>query len=316
MDGKTKIAHVLIVDDEPELRELLVDALSDSKIAVSVAGSGTEAIELARTSRPDILITDLCLGDCSGLDVIDKLRRSVGDVPAVVITGRGDTASLSEASRRRPLELMTKPLNLDRLRSTIKTELQRLEHDRREQQHGEASLRETISEMTREYRYLADETLCHQILMEYQNALIACKNDDDVFRSFFRMFVRKSGCVYGAALVCDSNAELRVAGRFGVPSPDNLEFCKHLAEPLVDILLSNPVVQLIETGDEPEYFDESIRRYLPGLSALAIPLIPLPGEMIGMVMLYRKGEQPFAPEDIELAQMMAHPTAVAIRRND
>ena len=68
--------------------------------------------------------------------------------------------------------------------------------------------------------------------------------------------------------------------------------------------------------DEMELFDESIQRYLPGITVLAIPLIPAPGEMIGVIMLYRKGEQPFTSEDMELAQLLAFPTAVAVRRND
>jgi GAF domain-containing protein len=59
-----------------------------------------------------------------------------------------------------------------------------------------------------------------------------------------------------------------------------------------------------------------VTRYLPGVTILAIPLIPAPGELIGMVMLYRKGEQPFDQADIDLAAGLAHPTALAVRRND
>ena len=119
-------ARILIVDDEPELRELLFDAFNDGEMIVSVASSGTEAMQLAQSQRPDIVITDLSLGDCSGLDVIDRLRSNVGDVPAVVITGHHDAEHLTEASRHRPLEMMTKPLNLDRLRQTVSQELNRL----------------------------------------------------------------------------------------------------------------------------------------------------------------------------------------------
>jgi CheY-like chemotaxis protein len=312
MTGKNKnTARILIVDDEPELRELIVDALSDSGVNVSTAGNGKEAIELARRIHPDIVITDLCLGDCSGLDVIDRL----GDVPAVVITGRGDALSLTEASRRRPVELMTKPLNLERLRNTISEELDRLA-DSRQNQDDHSLLRKTCSSMTREYRELSDQLRLHQVLLGYQAELIAAKTDDDVFRVFFQTFVRQSSAVCGAALVCDSNAELRITGRFGVPRPDGLEFCQHLSEPLIELLLNNPTVQYVEAGDEPDIFDESIRRYLPGLSLLIIPLIPAPGEMIGMIMLYRKGEQPFTEDDVDLAQIIAHPTALAVRRND
>lgn len=308
-------ARILIVDDEPELRELLFDAFNDGRMIVSVAASGMEAVHLAKMQRPDIVITDLCLGDCSGLDVIERLRSDVGDVPAVVITGHGDAASLTEASRHRPIELMTKPLNLERLRATVSQELSRLaEADRQSPLCDE--LRGTCLDMTRAYRTLSEQMLHHRLMIQYQQLLLAARTDDDVFRAFFRTFVRRAGAVHGVALVCDSNAELRVIGRFGVPQPDSLEFCRRLSDPMVDILLADPHVQLVEAGEEAELFDESIRRYLPGLTLLMIPLIPAPGEMIGVVVLYRKGEQSFTPEEIDLAKMMSYPTAVAVRRND
>lgn len=329
MDGREK-KRILIVDDEPELRELIVDALSDIGTIIQTASSGSEAIELAQIEKPDIIITDICLGDCSGLDMIDHLRRSMGDVSTVVITGKGDAESLSEASRRRPLELMTKPLNIQRLRDTISQEITRLESDNSDevsvldftinQDHqslvSEQQIFDNSFQLSEAYRSLSERALMDKTLISYQMDLLDSKGDDDVFRSFFRAFVRRSGAVLGAALVCDSNAELRIVGRFGVPNPDNLEFCQYLSEPLIDLLLNTPYVQTIDAMDEMELFDESIQRYLPGITVLAIPLIPAPGEMIGVIMLYRKGEQPFTSEDVEFAQLLNFPTAMAVRRND
>ncbi len=309
-------ARILIVDDEPELRELLFDAFNDGEMIVSVASSGTEAMKLAQSQRPDIVITDLSLGDCSGLDIIDRLRSNVGDVPAVVITGHHDAEHLTEASKHRPLEMMTKPLNLDRLRQTVSQELSRLADNAQLQEQSVDNLQGTCLDMTRAYRSLSDQMLNHRLMIQFQQGLLASKNDDDVFRNFFRTFVRQAGAVSGTALVCDANAELRVVGRFGVPQPDSLEFCKRLADPLIDFLLTDPHVQLVDGGEEAELFDESIQRFLPGLNMLVVPLIPAPGEMIGIVVLYRKGEQPFTPDEVGLAKLMAFPTAVAVRRND
>ena len=47
-----------------------------------------------------------------------------------------------------------------------------------------------------------------------------------------------------------------------------------------------------------------------------MPLIPSEGELIGLVVLYRKGEQPFSRGDLELSRLLGPPTAVVIRRND
>jgi len=119
-------AQVLVVDDEPDLRDLVSDVLGDLDVSVSTAGSGAEAIIAAKRFTPDLLITDMRLGDCTGLEVIDDVRRLFGEVPALVITGYGDPESMAAASRRRPVELMTKPLDVDRLRLTVRGELDRL----------------------------------------------------------------------------------------------------------------------------------------------------------------------------------------------
>jgi hypothetical protein len=154
------------------------------------------------------------------------------------------------------------------------------------------------------------------IVLGYQKTLLGARCDDDVFATLFRMFVQRTGPVFGVAMVCDSTAQLKIVGRFGVPHPDSLAFCQKLTEPLVDILLANPHPTLLDAQVREEMFDPSIRRYLVGVSVLALPLIPAPGEMIGMSVFYRKGEQPFVGSDVALAEMISHPTAVAIRRND
>ena len=326
-------AHILVVDDEPGLRELLIDALGTDGVRVSSAGSGKAAVELAARDSVDFLITDLCLGDCTGLDVIDRLRARAIEVPTVVITGRGDSRDLTEASRRHPVELMTKPLDLDRLRNTVREELARRETSQRmqsrvtrlrklarsinlERKSIQRHLSTTCSDLASSYQTLSEQLGQQSLLMGYQNELIAAKCDDDVFRGLFRMFVRHSGPLYGAALVCDANAELRIAGRFGVPQPDSLSFCERLTGPLIQRLLQKPECLRLDATDCPEEFDASIRRRLVGLSVLAIPLALNERELIGVVVLYRKGEQPFTEGDFALSEMVALPTALAVRRND
>jgi GAF domain-containing protein len=274
------------------------------------------------------------LGDCTGLDVIDALRADVAsDTPAIVITGMGDPETLTEASRHRPVELMTKPLDLDRLRQTIREELARrrgYERTKNRQKTLRRLAREvnierktiqdrldsTCADLTAAYKTLSVQMACQQVLIGYQHELIAARSDDDVFRSLFRVIVHRSGSVFGAALVCDSEAELQIAGRFGVPHPDEVSFCRELCDPLIDLTLTEPQCILMDAGDNSEKFNPSIHKFLPGLSILTMPLIPSPGELIGMIVLYRKGEQPFTDADMELAEMLSPPTALAVRRND
>jgi len=155
-----------------------------------------------------------------------------------------------------------------------------------------------------------------QTVINYQNSMIAARNDDEVFAALFRAFASRTGPLFGVALVCDENAKLNVIGRFGVPRPDELGFCQKLIPPIVDKVLVTPRCMVFDAWDEADLFDPAIRRRLCGVSILVVPLIPAPGELIGMGVLYRKGEQPFVEQDIALADMIALATATAVRRND
>ena len=326
-------SRILVVDDEPDLRELLTDALADGDVEVTTAASGAEAIALAQSNPVDFIVTDLCLGDCTGLEVLDRVRRDGGDVPAVVMTGRGDAQALSEASRHHPVELMVKPLDVERLRDTIRRELSRRDEGgrwrrrtvrlrqvarniNRDRKRVVEQLDTTCADLTEAYRNLCGQMKRQRALLYYQQELLRARDDDDAFRLLFRTLVQQSGPLFGVAMVCDAAAELRVVGRFGVPQPDGLRFGQLLAKPLIDMVLANPQCILLDATDETDLFDESIRKYLVGVNVLAVPLIPAPGEMIGLVVLYRKGEQPFTETDLSLIETLAAPTAIAVERND
>jgi len=327
------VGRILVVDDDAPVREMLADALVDVAGRVQSAGSGAEALALARADRPDVLVTDIRLGDCTGLDVIEALRRDVADLPAIVVTAYGDAKTLTEASRHRPVELMTKPLDLQHLRQTVRRELERLQNQRRfhtrlrrlrrlarrsniRRKQADRQLGSVLSRLTAAHQSISTQMDLQKLLIEYQSHLIRSFDDDAVFEKLFRTFVSLSGPLFGAAMVCDEHAELRVVGRFGVPHPDGMRFCEELSRPIVDKLLADPVCTLLDAGENSHLFHPSIRRYLVGLSILAIPLIPARGELIGLVLLYRKGEQPFTQEDLALAEMLAPATAAAVRRND
>ena len=327
------VSQVLVVDDEPELRELLVEALSAADLRVSTAAGAEEALRLALHSKPDLLVMDIRLPEANGLEVIDKVRSEIGDVPAVVITGYGSEAVFVEASRRHPLELMTKPLDLERLRGVIRKELARQAGERRfrrrtqrlrtlarnvniERKCAHGKLQGTCAELTSAYRGLSEQMAMHEVVIDYQRDLLNATNDDDVFRSLFRLFVRRSGPLFGVAMTCNADAELQVVGRFGVPIPDSLAFCQAIAQPVINYVLATPHCMLLDAGEQAEMFCPSIRRYLVGVTVLAVPLMPAEGEIIGVAVLYRKGEQPFIDTDVALAQAIAPPTALCIRKND
>ena len=89
---------VLVVDDEPANRTWLTKALEPAGFTVVPASGGREAIELAKTSRPDFVLLDLMMPEVTGFDVVEALRAdpTTRETPIMVITA----STLSEADRR------------------------------------------------------------------------------------------------------------------------------------------------------------------------------------------------------------------------
>jgi CheY-like chemotaxis protein len=88
---------VLVVDDEPANRLWLAGALEPAGFEVLSASGGREAIELANTDQPDLVLLDLLMPDVNGFDVVEALRANAGtrQIPIMVLTA----ANLSEGDK-------------------------------------------------------------------------------------------------------------------------------------------------------------------------------------------------------------------------
>lgn len=321
------VGRVLVVDDEPAIGQLLAQVLTKAGLDVVVAASAAEAETAADKTPPDLVIADVHLADGSGLDLVQRLRERVADLSAVFITGRADADLLTRASRLRPVEMLTKPLDLQRLTRAVAEELHRrrnLARQKRLRGLARASVRQrrsdlrklsaACSDLTTACRGLQQQMERQEALIRYQNELLACANEDDVFRRLFRLFATYSGPVFGAAMLCDDEARLQLVGRFGVPLPDGVAFCRALAESVTDAILIRPRVRVFDSLEHEELVEPRFRRYLPGMTMMAVPLMVDAGRLIGLVVLYRKGEQPFTDDDVALAEMIVPATAAAAQR--
>lgn len=115
---------ILIVDDEPAVRDLLAYNLRKANYDVLAAADGREALTVARQSEPNLILLDLMLPGVDGLDVCRELRKT-SDVPIIMITARGE-----EIDRVVGLELgaddyLAKPFSVRELLARIKAVLRR-----------------------------------------------------------------------------------------------------------------------------------------------------------------------------------------------
>lgn len=81
---------ILIVDDEKEIRDLIKDRLSQSKYAVMTASGGNEALIIAKTANPDLILLDIAMPEVDGYLTCEKLKKEskTKNIPVLLLTGK------------------------------------------------------------------------------------------------------------------------------------------------------------------------------------------------------------------------------------
>ncbi|MDB4948242.1 MAG: Two component transcriptional regulator, winged helix family [Gemmatimonadetes bacterium] len=112
-DRKTMNAHILVVDDEPDISALVAYHLAKESYRVRTAASGVEAIRAAELERPDLIVLDLMLPGMSGLQVLEELRRrpETQDIPVILLTARKEEQDRIEGLRLGADDYVAKPFS-------------------------------------------------------------------------------------------------------------------------------------------------------------------------------------------------------------
>jgi DNA-binding NtrC family response regulator len=110
---------VLVIDDEPAVREVLSLRLGSWGYAVRTVADAEEADRTLRESRPDLVISDVVLPGLSGLELLARLQAIDADLPVLLITAHGSIDAAVEAMKGGARDFLTKPLDYGKLRSLL-----------------------------------------------------------------------------------------------------------------------------------------------------------------------------------------------------
>ncbi|MBB2954692.1 two-component system OmpR family response regulator [Bifidobacterium commune] len=124
-------ASIVVVDDEPSIRDLLVASLHFSGFDVATAASGTEAIDVIEKVQPDLIVLDVMLPDIDGFTVTRRVRQSGIDTPVLFLTARDDTQDKIMGLTVGGDDYVTKPFSLEEVVARIRAILRRT-HDQTE----------------------------------------------------------------------------------------------------------------------------------------------------------------------------------------
>jgi two-component system OmpR family response regulator len=117
--------RVLVVDDEPNIRELLQVALTFHGCAVTTGATGMEAITLADAFDPHLIVLDVLLPDIDGFEVCRRLRAAANDVPVIFLTARDATSDTITGLTIGGDDYITKPFSVEALVARVRAVLRR-----------------------------------------------------------------------------------------------------------------------------------------------------------------------------------------------
>ena len=112
--------RILVVDDEPAVRDALRQVLEYEGMDIRTAGSGGEGLTLFEEFRPHVVVLDVKMAGLDGLEVLARLKAADPGATVVMISGHGTIATAVEATQRGAFDFLEKPLDADRLLVTLR----------------------------------------------------------------------------------------------------------------------------------------------------------------------------------------------------
>ena len=159
--GKTTLPiRVLVVDDEPMIRQLLTDVLGDEGYQIETVPGGEEAILALRDSRFDFVITDLMMPGINGLKVCETVKELDPETEVIVMTGYASLNTAVECMKLGAADYLNKPVNIDEIRIVLQ---RLLEKKRLQEKAKEADFYKELSR-TDGLTQLYNHKFFHQLL--------------------------------------------------------------------------------------------------------------------------------------------------------
>jgi DNA-binding NtrC family response regulator len=130
--------RILIIDDDPHFLRVLQRILSGEKFVVTATSNPCEAIGLLRSNNFDLIICDLRMPDCDGLNLLQAIRGSGSQIPVIILTAYGEVDTYLEAMNAGATEYLNKPIKSDELVQVVRNCLRKGNHRRNSKRSNNA----------------------------------------------------------------------------------------------------------------------------------------------------------------------------------
>ncbi|MAE60489.1 MAG: hypothetical protein CMJ49_03930 [Planctomycetaceae bacterium] len=309
--------RMLVVDDEPEVRRLLGDALDDQPVVVYEAGNLQEAGDILDHESIELIVVDVSLPDGNGLEWAESVRTDHPDIQTIVITGQPSLRRAVRALRAGASDFLSKPLDLTELNQRVSSALHCRKHSAGQQRRID-HLTHLVKELNQAHDEISKQVdiLCHDLVTAYQDlagqmnhvetvadfrSLIQHELDlEALLRSVLEYLLQKVGPT-DAVIFLPSHEDGYTVGGYINATLDSQSadvLLSHLADIVAPrVADSRATIALKSNEDIKEWIgDDSM--WLVDAHIIAAPCVS-DDEVLAVLMLFRDQSQPFDPAFVD-----------------
>jgi DNA-binding NtrC family response regulator len=165
---KTLSGTILVVDDDPDIRDILSETLSSLGSRVITAANGQQCLDKVDKEAPELMLLDIEMPVKNGLDVLKELRQRGRDTTAIMITAYGTIERAVQAMKEGAFDFITKPFDLDHIALTVEKALER--------ERLKRGLERFTEEAGQRYRMIGGESPKMKLAMETARKAAASKS--------------------------------------------------------------------------------------------------------------------------------------------
>ena len=127
--------HILVVDDEEEIREIIIEILEESGYNIDSAVDGIDALEKLKKNKYDMVLTDLMMPRLDGMELLKKMKDLYPDTAVIILTAYGTMESAIIALKMGAYDFITKPFKIASITNTVEKSLTSLRLKKENIQH-------------------------------------------------------------------------------------------------------------------------------------------------------------------------------------
>ena len=117
------LGKILIVDDEPDVRQLLYDFLTGKHYEVVLAADGLEAIDMVKREKPDLVLLDVVMPGMNGVEALHRIAEIAPPVRVIMVTANADIMLTSRLLAMGAVDYIPKPFDLEYLEQAVSIQL-------------------------------------------------------------------------------------------------------------------------------------------------------------------------------------------------